>query len=371
MPRRSVSIRDVARLAGVSVTTVSHVLNDVAGARVSQDTRARVQEAASTLGYAPNQMARALRTQRSGIIGMVSDLVVTTPYAGQMVLGAQDAALTRGYALMLVNTGGDPEAERRQIAALLRYQVDGIVYAAMYHRRVVLPEALDDVRLVLLDAVADGDRHPSVIPDEVGGAFRAVQLLLDAGHRRIGFATGLDDIPATRGRLEGYRTALQEAGVAFDPALVAARESETGGGYRASLALLSGPDRPTALFCYNDRMAMGAYHAAAELGLTIPADLSVVGFDDQPIIADGLFPGLTTIVLPHYAMGKWAVTTLLDQLTDDGPEPARVAPHVMHTPVVSRGSVAPPAVAAPPTRRGTQAEPPREDRGAPTRVPPS
>jgi LacI family transcriptional regulator len=341
MARRSVGIRDVAELAGVSVTTVSHVLNDVPGTRVSEETRDKVHDAARQLDYAPNRMARALRTQRSGIIGMVSDLVATTPFAGRMVLGAQETALSRGYSLMLVSTGVDPAAEQRQIAALLQYLVDGVLYAPMYHRRVSVPTALEGVETVLVDAVADGGTWSSVIPDEVGGGRRAVELLLEAGHRRIGFIVNSDDVPATHGRLEGYRQALEAADIAFDPSLVVADESETEGGYRAGLTLLSKPDRPTALFCYNDRMAMGAYRAAAELALSIPRDVSVVGFDNQPIVADGLFPGLTTIELPHYAMGQWAVNTLLDQISG-GDFKARREPHVMHTPVVRRGSVAPP-----------------------------
>ncbi|MGR6974757.1 LacI family DNA-binding transcriptional regulator [Streptomyces cynarae] len=120
------------------------------------------------------------------------------------------------------------------------------------------------------------------------------------GHRRIGFVTNVDDLPATHGRLEGYTRALAEAGITHDPQLVVAETSDAAGGYRAALALLSATPRPTALFRFADRMAMGTCRAAAELGLSIPSDLSVIGFDDQELICDGLFPGLTTVAPPHY-----------------------------------------------------------------------
>jgi LacI family transcriptional regulator len=199
--------------------------------------------------------------------------------------------------------------------------------------------------VVLLDASSTDPRYPSVVPDEVGGGRAAVQELLDAGHRRIGFTTNIDDIPATHGRLVGYRQALADAGIPVRPDLVVIEESDTPGGYRAALQLLRRSDRPTGLFCFNDRMAMGAYRAAHELGLRIPQDVSVVGFDNQELIADGLFPGLTTVALPHYEMGAWAVNTMIDML--DKAQPARrrrrrPSQTTMECPIVRRDSVAAP-----------------------------
>jgi LacI family transcriptional regulator len=338
MSQRKVSIKDVAAYAGVSVTTVSHVLNEAPGKRITETTRARVKQAADELGYAPSSVARNLRLQRSQMLAMISDEIATTPYAGRMILGAQEAASKAGWLLMLVNTGLDSEFEAAEIRALRQRQVDGFLYATMYHREVVLPEAIGEVPTVLLDARSDDPRVPSVVPDEVGGGRTATEELVRHGHTRIGFLNNVDDIPATRGRLEGYRAALDDAGLAFDPRLVVAARSDTEGGLQVARQLLSAPDRPTALFCFNDRMAMGAYHAAAELGLRIPEDLSVVGFDNQELIAEGLRPVLTTVSLPHYEMGAWAVETLIAQIEGrELEDPRQVA---LSCPLVPRNSVA-------------------------------
>lgn len=333
-----VSIKDVAARSGVSVTTVSHVLNDVPGKRIADGTRDRVRRAAEELGYAPSSVARNLRLQRSQMLALISDEIATTPYAGRMILGAQEAASKAGWLLMLVNTGSDPEFEAAEIQALRQRQVDGFLYATMYHQKVVVPEALAGMPTVLLDARSDDAAIPSVVPDEVSGGRTATEELIRHGHSRIGFVTNVDDIPATRGRLEGYRTTLRDAGLPYDKRLVVAGRSDTDGGLQVTRKLLSATDRPTALFCFNDRMAMGAYHAAAELGLRIPQDLSVVGFDNQELIAEGLRPKLTTVALPHYEMGAWAVETLIANI--EGHDLSGPQHTVLPCPLVARNSVA-------------------------------
>jgi len=343
--RRKATIRDVAAAAGVSVTTVSHVLNEVDRARVAEDTRARVREAAEALSYTPSPLAKGLRTRRTKTIGLLSDHIATTPHAGKIILGAQETGLRRGWVLLVFNTEGDPVTEQREASAMLQYEVEGVLYASMYHRVAEPPAALRGVPVVMLDARSEDPAIPAVVPDEVTGGRTAVTEVLRAGHRRIGFATSRDDIPATHGRLTGYQDALHAAGIGFDPRLVVAGESEFGprGGYQAARTLLSLPDPPTALFCFNDRMAMGAYRAAAELGLRIPADLSVIGFDNQEIIADGLYPGLTTVALPHYEMGQWAMRTLLRLIESPGRgRKASTGPHLMPCPLVRRDSIGPP-----------------------------
>lgn len=336
---KQVSIRDVAQRAGVSVTTVSHVLNETPGKRVSDDTRARVRAAADELSYRPNGVARSLRLQRSQILALVSDEIATTPHAGQLILGAQEAASKQGWLLMLVNSGGDRETERAEIRALQQRQVDGFLYATMYHQVVEVPAELGDAPTVLLDARSHDTSLSSVVPDERQGGRAAAQILLDAGHRRIGFLNNIDDIPASALRLDGYRQAMRDAGVPPDDALVATGNSDSDGGYRAASALLDAESRPTAVFCFNDRMAMGLYAAATERGLRIPHDLSVVGFDNQELIADGLRPGLTTVALPHYEMGAWAVETLIRVLQEPDTDPEQV---LLACPVVERDSVAAP-----------------------------
>lgn len=348
--QKHVGIRDVARVAGVSVTTVSHVLNDSPIARVSGTTRARVHEVASELGYGPNRMAQGLRTQRSRMIGLISEEVATTPHAGRIILGAQAAARKAGFTLVVINADHDAseESKKLDVEALIDSQVDGILYATMYHREISLPPGLHAMPAVLIDASDRAGLVPSAVPDEFEGARAAVRALVAAGHRRIGFTNNSDDVPATRGRLAGYRAVLEEAGITFDELLVVSAISEVKGGYHAAATLLGLAARPTALFCYNDRMAMGAYRAAAERGLSIPEDLSIVGFDNQEIIADSLYPGLTTVALPHYEMGAWAVNVLVGIL--DGHQEYRLladSPTLMACPLVERQSIAPPRSAIP------------------------
>ncbi|BCW09362.1 MULTISPECIES: LacI family DNA-binding transcriptional regulator [Paenarthrobacter] len=348
MSSKNIGIKDVAVAAGVSVTTVSHVLNEVSYARISSETRDKVRNAAEELGYGPNRLAQALRTQRTGMLGLVSEEIATTPHAGRIILGADEAAKARGYNLMIINTPGSASLESRQadVQALLERRVDGILYATMYHRNVELPRNLENVPSVLVDSVAIGGNITAVVPDEDGGARAAVGALLDAGHTRIGFINNTDDVPATRQRLQAFRAMLTEAGLDGDAAPVESEVSEVHGGYAAAKRILSREDRadvPTALFCYNDRMAMGAYRAAAELGLSIPKDLSVVGFDDQELIAANLYPGLTTVALPHYEMGAWATDHLIDAI--EGKEDLSLMalhPTVLGCPLVRRDSVAAP-----------------------------
>jgi LacI family transcriptional regulator len=340
-----VGIRDVARLAGVSITTVSHVLNDTPNTRVSAETRARVREAAATLGYGPNRAARALRTNRSGLIGLLSEEIATTPHAGRIILGAQEAARAHDLTLVIVNTeresGGNAHAD--DVAILIDRQVEAILYATMYHREISVPANLRGVPAVLIDSTDRDGVVPAVVPDEVGGAVAAVTHLVEAGHRRIGFLNNDDDVPATHERLIGYKKVLHQHGIPIDERLILQAPSETLPGYALAREVLASDDRPTALFCYNDRMAMGAYRAAAELGLDIPRDLSIVGFDNQELIAANLFPGLTTVALPHYEMGEWAVERLVHLLSGDTEhQPTPGGPTRLHCPLVTRGSVAAP-----------------------------
>lgn len=336
---RSATIKDVAALAQCSVTTVSHVLNDTPGTRVKESTRERVRAAARELAYSPNLLARGVRQNRTNTLGFVSDAVGTTPYAVRIILGAQHAAAEAGYLLMLMNAGLNPDLTTREIKSLLDRRVDGVLYAADYHRVVTVPPNLLGIPAVLLNSRTVDRRVNSVVPDEFGGTLAAVRELTASGHRNIGYLTSANDIPATRLRMDGYRQALKEAQIRFRPELVASQPSTTPGGYRAASDLLDRSNRPTALFCFNDRMAMGAYNAAAKRGLQIPLNLSIVGFDNQEDIADGLMPPLTTAALPHYDMGYWGVNTLLEIInTPGGRTPQQVT---LACPLIRRASVGP------------------------------
>lgn len=316
---RKPSMNDVARHAGVSQTTVSLVLNGVEESGIPTATRERVLAAVGEVGYRTNRLARAMRLNRTDTIGFIADDMATTPYANRMIKGAQDAAWEAERLLLIVSTGsihdpGQAAMEQAALQQLLERQVDGVVYGAMYHRVVDAPALLGDApRAVLLDCRDPHAEYPSVVPDEFRAAYDATTHLLDHGHRRIAHLT-IDPTlgAAVERRRAGYRQALEDAGVTVDEALVIEDESTASGGRRCLARAIEIPDRPTAVFCFNDQYAMGVYQAAREAGLRIPDDLSVVGFDDQLLIAAELVPGLTTMRLPHYEMGRWAINALLD-----------------------------------------------------------
>ncbi len=313
---------DVARAAGVSQTTVSFVVNNVADINIPQETRARVWKAVEELGWRPNAMARGLSLRRSHTIGLISDEIATSPHAGKIIQGAQDAAWAQTKMLLVINTGSNREIERAALDMMLERQVEGMIYATMYHHRVDPPVAVSHVPTVLLDCYADEQSLPSVVPDEVQGGRTATEYLLGKGHRRIAFINNIDPIPASFGRLEGYKQALASYGLPFDEQLVRAGRSTAAEGYRCAMELMQLPERPTALFCFSDLMAMGAYDALRKLGLRIPEDVAVVGFDNHELIAAHLYPPLTTMELPHYEMGQWAVNYLLQHA--DSPTPPAV-----------------------------------------------
>lgn len=313
---RRPTLKDVARTAGVSVTTVSVVLNDRReGIRVPDETRSRVQQAAEDLGYRPNILARSLRIQQTRTIGFVSDEVTTTPFAVGMLAAAQDEAARHGYLLFVVNLGPNaPLAIQEQAIDLLaQQQVAHVVYACMYHRIVEPPPALPP-GTVFLNCETSGSRQRSIVPDDRRGAHEIVTVLLAAGHRRIGFLDDHLHPPASHLRLDGYRTALTEHALEYDPSLHLETTPFVRGGLVLSELLdLPADRRPTAVFCYNDRIAMGAYRVARARGLRIPEDLSIVGFDDQEYIASELDPPLTTVRLPHREMGRIAIRLLLNE----------------------------------------------------------
>ncbi len=342
MAQSRVTIKDVAANAGVSITTVSHVLNEVPGKRIARETRDRVQEAASRLGYAANPVARTLRTRRSHSVGFIGDEIATTPFAGKTILGAQDAVRARDAVLLVTNTGYDKGLELREIRALLSRRVDGVLYAAMYHRVLEVPTELLDGPVVVVNARTEQSGISWVVPDEYAGGWDAAEVLLAAGHRRVAMVGNSDDIPASHLRAEGFLARCAASGLAAADVTVVRCTPHPQQAFEATVRLLSLDERPTGVFAFSDRMAMGVYRAAAALKLDVPTDLSILGFDNLEVVAEGLFPGLTTLALPHYEMGAWAVEQLYAQInTPDGADaPVRTAK--LRCPVVHRESVTSP-----------------------------
>ncbi len=319
----AVTMRDVAKAAGVSVATVSHVVNDKPGARIGSDARRRVQEAVAALGYRPNALAKTLSQGTSRFIGLVSDAIATTPFAGQIIHGAQDEAWRHGYVLLVADTGGNPAAEDDAIAMMLEHQVHGVLYSSWYHHEITVPQALKETDTVLVDCYAPASGLATVVPDEEQGGRLATEELIAAGHRRIAFINTTTPSPAQTGRLAGYRTALEAADLPFDPALVFLAAPEQEGGYAATGEIIEA--QATAVFCHNDRVAMGLYDGLRERELRIPDDIAVMGFDNQDVIAAHLRPPLSTVALPHYELGAAAVRILLGSETHDAAHPYLVA----------------------------------------------
>ncbi|WP_144710362.1 LacI family DNA-binding transcriptional regulator [Curtobacterium pusillum] len=348
------TMKDVATRAGVSVSTVSLVLSGRHQGRVRDSVVEHVRDVADTLGYVPDLMARGLRTRQTHTIGLISDRVASIPFAGQMIGGAQRVAIDEKYLILLVDTDGEQSVVRDALTMLLQRNVDALIYACEYHQVVVPPVVPARVPLVILDGRPEDPTAPVdwIIPDERGGAAGAVAELTGAGHRRIGFCTVSRDMPARDLRFLGYTDALAAAGIPFDPALVVeAAEAGTVHTLEPARALLDRPDRPTAVFCFGDRMANAVYHVAHELGLRIPQDLSVVGFDNQLDISEGLVPGLTTVQLPHRAMGELAARLTIERSLEPPHTEHHPTEHVVPCPVVRRGSVAPPERTLPPPVR--------------------
>jgi LacI family transcriptional regulator len=334
MAPRRVTLQQVATMAGVSRTTASFVLTGRdSDMRISAQARDRVLQAAAELDYRPNRISRGLRTSVTHTIGLISDTIATEPFAGEVIRGAVTAALAHDRMLFVVETEGDPQVEDLLVRDMLDRQVDGFIYAAMFTKEVTIPARLSGEPIVLLNCLAADSRVPAVIPDEVNGGRAAAQVLLDAGHRDGIYIVGepAPHIFAGRERVTGIEAALADAGVRLSGILDC--KWWPAPAHVAVCGLLDSGRRPSAFVCLNDRIALGAYEALTEAGVRLPADVSVVSFDDS-FLAAWIRPPLTSIALPHHDMGKRAVELLVKG--GDGGQ------HPIDMPVRLRESVAAP-----------------------------
>lgn len=343
-PRSTMS--QVARLAGVSIATVSFVVNDDPKAQtLTQATRDKVLEAVKLLDYRPNLQARSLRTQRSHSIAVLTDELTSTPFANSTIRGMQERAWAGGYVVTTMTTGGNTDLAANAVELVLARQFDAVIVTASFTHEVTVPDAFSALPLVLLNCFADdGHGYASVLPAERGGARSAAEMLIDAGHTRIAFINGLRETWAAGQRRLGYRDALRAAGIPYDRSLVRWGNFQTDSGHRLAAALLDSADPPTAIMCGNDRMAVGVYYAAYQRGLRIPEDLSVVGYDDHTEFSGYAVPAMTTVSLPYYEMGRTAVDLLFTDGPGTGPTHVRgqdLITEVACQPVV-RSSVGPP-----------------------------
>jgi LacI family transcriptional regulator len=329
-------MRDVAERAGVSVTTVSHVINETRP--VSDELRQRVLAAIDELGYQPNVLARSLRRGETHTIGMIVP-DSANPFFAELARGIEDTSFAHGYNLILCNSDGDLDKELIYADVLTEKQVDGILFVAAGvstdHIR-----ALQERRIpvVIVDREIPDVSVDQVLTDNARGGWLATRHLLELGHRCIGCITGPSDVTPSAERVTGYRQALSEGGIPVDEVLIVKGDFQYESGYRAARQILARDDPPTAIFTCNDLMAVGAISAAVEMGRQVPVNLSVVGFDDVRL-ASFANPPLTTIVQPKYEMGVLATTMLLERMRDHDIPPRR---RLLDTSLLIRQSTAPP-----------------------------
>ncbi|GAB3253322.1 LacI family DNA-binding transcriptional regulator [Arthrobacter pigmenti] len=338
MAHRPATALDVAKRAGVSRSAVSMVFNGHADGNVAKESQHRILAAAEELSYKPNSIAVSLRNQRTHTLGIITDEIVTSPFAGRLVSGASNAAMERGYMVLVIDSEGAPGRDVQAIEALRHRRVDGLIYATGGLQAFHPPAQLLSQPAAMANCYDPDDDVLGVVPDEVEGGYAAAKLLLDLGHREIALLGGRDN-PAVPLREQGYRRAMTEFGVAQGQQVVSTGW-DIDQGYHAAAAVLSGRDRPTAIVCANDRVATGVLLYAAAAGIRVPEQLSVVGYDDQQHVAANLVPSLTTIALPHAEIGAEAVTRVLDALQGRGGlKPS--GPVLIPCPVVERDSTGP------------------------------
>lgn len=308
------NIRDVAQRAGVSISTVSRVLNNT-DYPVKPETRVRVLKAIEELKFRPNDMARGLLMKKSRTIGLVVP-DISNPYYPELSLGIEATASEHGYSVIFCNTSRKVEKLGQYVDVLLQKRADGIIIAGGGTQSVQVSQVLSDFDV----CVALVGRHnlpfPSVQVDNFEAARGATVHLLELGHRGISFLSGPPRLTSVQDRLAGYRAALKEHGIESDDKLYHEGDFGAESGYEGAKAILQGGDRPTAIFASNDRMAVGALAAAADLGLNVPEDVSVIGFDDT-VLASQIRPALTTVAVPAYDMGATTMQLLLKLLAGE------------------------------------------------------
>ncbi len=335
-PSRSATLRDVAELSGVSVSTVSRVLNDVANA-ASPVTIERIMSAVRTLSYVPNMQAAGLRKQAPGAVGfIVPD--ISNPFFAGIALTLEHSLLERGQGLLLANTGNSTDLERKYVRMMSEKRVAALIVAPTSDKKDHL-EAIRKlgIRLVLIDSRVTGLDVDCVLVDDHAAVERAVSYLTRLGHTRIGYISGHLRIKADVDRMEGWQSAVAKAGLENRPELTSPGDFTVSGGYQAAARLWALDDPPTAIVAANNFMAIGVLRWAQTNDVKIPQQLSLISFDDMDWF-DLVEPGLTAIRQPVQEIGN-LISDLLGGVSDGGAS----VPYVLPTQMVVRGSTASPA----------------------------
>lgn len=309
------SIRDVAKSAGVSVSTVSHVINKTRF--VSEETQTKVLDAMKELKYKPNRLASSLRRKdkRTHTLGLlIPDSA--NPFFAEVSRGVEDACFEAGYSVFLCNSDDDPQKELNYIEVLLGKQIDGIILvSAGIHNDALALLATNNIPFVLVDREVSGSIIDSVLVNNEEGGCQATEYLIELGHTRIGCIAGPSLINPSAARVQGYRKALSKYNLVQDDSLIVAGDFRAQSGFEATKELLDLDEPPTAIFACNDMMAVGVLHAIDEVGLSVPGDISIVGFDDIPL-ASFTPPPLTTISQPSQEMGLRAARMVIERIED-------------------------------------------------------
>ncbi|MDM9629046.1 LacI family DNA-binding transcriptional regulator [Rhizobium sp. S152] len=334
------TMSDVAKLAGVSQATVSMVLNGTGGTRVTEKTRMLVRAAAKQLGYRV-WMRASVGSGGLQAIGFIIDDSTSNPIVNKAIDAARQIAWENGAVLVVLPTQNDERLRTAALELLFAHRVVGVVFAAFFTREYSLPQKLSSVPVVLINCHTKGDIAPAILPAHTLGAETAVRHLTTAGHKRIAFINGESWMEASKDRLRGYRRGLKTAGIGFDARLVRSGNWTLSGGRECTIKLLALPEPPTAIFCASDEMAIGCYEAIKEAGLTIPGDISVIGFDDITS-SRHLEPPLTTILVPHDDMGRRAITHLFAKRDSDRQSEIITGRLQIDCPLLERASVGPP-----------------------------
>ncbi|HHF3176225.1 TPA: substrate-binding domain-containing protein [Vibrio alginolyticus] len=313
------TMKDIAKLAGVSTSTVSHVINKTRF--VSEEISERVNNAAKELNYyAPSALARSLKVNRTKTIGMLVT-TSTNPFFGEVVKGVERSCYQKGYSLILCNTEGDNERMRQSINTLLQKRVDGLILmcSSLEGERIDVFERYPDIPVVVMDWGPMLFTSDKIQDNSLRGGYLAAKYLIDCGHTEIGCITGPLIKHQAQMRYEGYKRAMNEAGLEFNANWIIESDFECEGGYQAFKKMAQRGGLPSSIFVSNDMMAMGVINAANELGIKVPDDLSIIGYDDIHI-AKFMSPSLTTIHQPKYRLGQAAVETLVRKLDEKSTE---------------------------------------------------
>lgn len=314
------TIRDVAQLAGVSTATVSHVLNNTRA--VSDVTKERVLAAMEELAYQPNAVARSLRVNETLTIGLIVP-DVEIPFFAWVAHCIENAARDVGYSVILCNSGWELSRELGYLENLEARRIDGLICVSVrMTNEHVTPLLKRNVPVVWFEEARDEGVSDAVVIDNVKGAYEATSHLIGLGHRRIGCVLGVAQAMVTLNRVAGYRQALRDAGLPFDEGLLYAGDYEAAGGIRGARQLLELGDPPTAIFAFNDMMALGALQVANERGLAVPGQLALIGFDGIPL-TEYLAPPISTVRQPIPEMSRIAISMLLDRINGRAPNDSR------------------------------------------------